>query len=53
MIQLHIYIHNIFHHVLLQDTEDSSLCYTVGFCWLSKKGEKFIQFEEKPEYISI
>ena len=43
MIQLSISIHIriyvlfciIFHYRLLQDTEYSSLCYTVGPCWLS------------------
>ena len=37
MIQLCIYIHSfhiIFHYGLLQDIEYSSLCYTVGTCWL-------------------
>ena len=30
-------VHILFHYGLLQDSEYSFLCYTVGLCWLSVK----------------
>ena len=35
VIYIHILFHILFHYGLLQDIEYSSLCYTVGPCWLS------------------
>ena len=32
---MYIFSYILFHYRLLQDTEYSSLCYTVGPCWLS------------------
>ena len=37
-IYMYVYIYNfqvLFHYSLLQNIEYSSLCYTVGPCWLS------------------
>ena len=47
---IHIYIlfHILFHYGLLQDTEYSSLCYTVGPCCLS---QLFLQTKMAPAVI--
>ena len=35
VLYIYIFFQILFHYRLLQDIEYSSLCYTVGLCWLS------------------
>ena len=58
MIQLYIYIHSFFFHILFhyglsQDTKYSSLCYTVGPCCLSILYIKAYIFEPQPPTPSL
>ena len=57
VIHTYILFHILFHYDLLQDTEYSSLCYTVGPCCLSKaflsvqfSGVKYIHMVVQPRH---